>query len=36
MRLGGKEGFFARLVDCVVDNFGGFYPELRAARGKVW
>lgn len=35
-KLGGKDGFFARLVDTVVDNFGGFFPELVAARAQVW
>ena len=30
-----KNGFFCQLVDSVVDNFGGFYPELRASRDKV-
>ena len=32
---GAKNGFFCQLVDSVVDNFGGFYPELRANRDKV-
>lgn len=31
-----KEGFFASLVDTVVQNFGGFYPELRAARDTIY
>ena len=31
-----KEGFFASLVDTVVENFGGFYPELRAARDTIY
>ena len=31
-----KEGFFAGLVDTVVANFGGFYPELRAARDMIY
>ena len=34
-RIGAKNGFFCQLVDSVVDNFGGFYPELRANRDKV-
>eukprot|EP01025_Chloroclados_australasicus_P014578 TRINITY_DN16848_c0_g2_i5.p1 TRINITY_DN16848_c0_g2~~TRINITY_DN16848_c0_g2_i5.p1 ORF type:complete len:1226 (-),score=185.41 TRINITY_DN16848_c0_g2_i5:256-3462(-) len=33
--LGGKEGFFAQLVDAVVDHMGGFYPELVAARNTI-
>jgi hypothetical protein len=33
--VGAKNGFFCQLVDSVVDNFGGFYPELRANRDKV-
>ena len=32
---GAKDGFFCKLVDVVVDNFGGFYPELRAQRDRV-
>lgn len=32
---GAKAGFFAGLVDSVVDNFGGFYPELIAKRDTV-
>ncbi len=30
--LGGQEGFFAQLVDVVVENFGTFFAELIAAR----
>ena len=33
--LGAKEGFFVKLVDSVVDNFGGFYPELVAKRDHI-
>jgi hypothetical protein len=33
--LGGQEGFFAQLVDVVVDNFGGFFAELKAARDVI-
>ena len=30
--LKAPEGFFAKLVDSVVQNFGGFYPELKEKR----
>ena len=33
--LGAKEGFFVTLVDSVVANFGGFYPELVAKRDHI-
>ncbi|CAL8468182.1 g7721 [Coccomyxa elongata] len=33
--LGAKEGFFVKLVDSVVNNFGGFYPELVAKRDHI-
>ncbi len=33
--LGAKEGFFVKLVDSVVANFGGFYPELIAKRDHI-
>jgi len=33
--LGAKEGFFAQLVDVVVAHFGGFFPELVAARNTI-
>ncbi|KAL6760811.1 tRNA synthetases class II (A)-domain-containing protein [Haematococcus lacustris] len=33
--LGAKEGFFAQLVDVVVRNFSGFFPELLAARDVI-
>ncbi len=33
--LGAKEGFFVRLVDSVVNNFGRFYPELVAKRDHI-
>ena len=33
--LGAKEGFFVKLVDSVVANFGGFYPELVAKRDHI-
>ena len=35
-RADAKEGFFASLVDTVVQSFGGFYPELRAARDTIY
>ncbi|KYQ88257.1 alanyl-tRNA synthetase [Tieghemostelium lacteum] len=28
-KLNAPSGFFTKLVDVVIDNFGGFYPELR-------
>ena len=33
--LGAPQGFFVQLVDAVVDNFGGFYPELVAKRQHI-
>jgi alanyl-tRNA synthetase len=33
--LGGAEGFFAQLVDVVVNNFGDFFPELVKARDTI-
>ena len=33
--LGAKEGFFVKLVDSVVDNFGSFYPELVTKRDHI-
>lgn len=33
--LKAPEGFFATLVDAVVDNFGHFYPELVKSRTLV-
>ena len=33
--LGAQEGFFAKLVDVVVRCFGGFFPELIAARDTI-
>jgi hypothetical protein len=33
--LGAKEGFFVTLVESVVANFGGFYPELVAKRDHI-
>ena len=33
--LGAKEGFFVHLVDAVVANFGGFYPELVSERPRI-
>eukprot|EP00879_Flechtneria_rotunda_P019885 GHRR01020901.1.p1 GENE.GHRR01020901.1~~GHRR01020901.1.p1 ORF type:complete len:887 (+),score=336.05 GHRR01020901.1:277-2937(+) len=33
--LGGKEGFFAQLVDIVVKTFGGAYSELVSARDRI-
>jgi hypothetical protein len=33
--VGAKDGFFCTLVDVVVDNFGGQYPELRTNRDRV-
>eukprot|EP00210_Caulerpa_lentillifera_P006221 g5942.t1 len=35
-RLGAKQGFFAQLVDVVVQTFGSFYPELISARGAIF
>ncbi len=35
-RADAKEGFFAGLVDTVVRSFGGFYPELCAARDTIY
>mmetsp|Transcript_19360 Transcript_19360/g.58510 ORF Transcript_19360/g.58510 Transcript_19360/m.58510 type:complete len:958 (+) Transcript_19360:236-3109(+) len=35
-KLGAKDGFFCKLVDVVVDKFGGFYPELRAQRDRIF
>lgn len=34
--LGADQGFFSKLVDCVIENFGGFYPELSAARDVIF
>lgn len=34
--LGAKEGFFAQLVDLVVKHYGGFFPELVAARDTIF
>ncbi|GFR48410.1 hypothetical protein Agub_g10304, partial [Astrephomene gubernaculifera] len=34
--LGAKEGFFAGLVDVVVANFGGFFPELVRQRDTIY
>lgn len=34
--LGAEEGFFATLVDVVVDSFGGFYPELKKNRDVIY
>eukprot|EP00775_Hariotina_reticulata_P008612 gene8612-8793_t len=34
--LGGQEGFFAQLVDVAVKTFGEAYPELVAARDKIF
>ncbi|EFJ48362.1 hypothetical protein VOLCADRAFT_120886 [Volvox carteri f. nagariensis] len=34
--LGAKEGFFAGLVDVVVANFGGFFPELVKQRDTIY
>ena len=31
-----QEGFFATLVDVVVRCFGGFFPELIAARDTIY
>ncbi len=33
--LGAKEGFFSQLVDAVVDQMGGAYPELVKARENI-
>eukprot|EP00698_Gefionella_okellyi_P005473 TRINITY_DN15005_c0_g1_i1.p1 TRINITY_DN15005_c0_g1~~TRINITY_DN15005_c0_g1_i1.p1 ORF type:complete len:949 (-),score=248.94 TRINITY_DN15005_c0_g1_i1:47-2893(-) len=33
--LGGKEGFFAKLVDAVVENLGVYFPELVAKRDRI-
>lgn len=33
--LGAKPGFFATLIPVVVDTFGEFYPELRAAKDNI-
>lgn len=33
--LGAKPGFLSELVPVVVERMGGFYPELRAAAGRV-
>lgn len=33
--LAAKEGFFVQLVDAVVANFGGFYPELITKRDHI-
>ncbi|GLI61130.1 hypothetical protein VaNZ11_003405 [Volvox africanus] len=35
-KLGAKEGFFAGLVDVVVANFGGFFPELVKQRDTIY
>ncbi|KAG2485170.1 hypothetical protein HYH03_016060 [Edaphochlamys debaryana] len=35
-KLGGKEGFFAGLVDVVVQHFGGFFPELVRQRDTIY
>lgn len=35
-KLGAKDGFFCTLVDVVVDNFGGQYPELRTNRDRIF
>lgn len=34
--LGGQEGFFATLVDVVVDTFGDVFPELLSARKTIY
>ncbi|MEW5320492.1 MAG: hypothetical protein WDW38_011561 [Sanguina aurantia] len=34
--LGGQEGFFATLVDVVVREFGGFFPELIRQRDVIF
>mmetsp|Transcript_23994 Transcript_23994/g.42834 ORF Transcript_23994/g.42834 Transcript_23994/m.42834 type:complete len:1188 (-) Transcript_23994:165-3728(-) len=34
--LGGQEGFFAKLVDVVVREFGGFFPELVKNRDVIY
>ena len=34
--MGAKDGFFAQLVDTVVDHFGSFYPELVTARRQIF
>ncbi|KXZ50323.1 hypothetical protein GPECTOR_17g962 [Gonium pectorale] len=34
--LGAKEGFFAGLVDVVVQHFGGFFPELVRQRDTIF
>ncbi|GAB5036141.1 alanine-trna ligase [Nannochloropsis oceanica] len=33
--LGARPGFFARLVPCVVREFGQFYPELKEKEGWI-
>ena len=33
--LGARPGFFARLVPCVVKEFGPFYPELKEKEGWI-
>lgn len=33
--LKAPEGFFAQLVDTVVDRFGNFYPELIRSRSII-
>lgn len=35
-RLGAEDGFFCQLVDCVVKNFGEFYPELINSRKQIF
>ena len=35
-KLGAQEGFFAKLVDVVVANFGEAYPELKKARDTIF
>ena len=34
--LGAQQGFFSQLVDCVIENFGDFYPELVASRQTIF